>query len=227
MPFPATGLLDNFNRASLDANWSDDPFNDAFGNLTLVDSTAVTASGGATAHSWWNVATYGPDSECYVVISTLPANAQIVQIAARLVSPDTSNSTGDAYQVKWTYSSAGNDSWEIIRTVNSADTSLATTSAAGNDIAAGDAMGIEVTGNGATVTIKAKVRQSGVWKDALTYEDTNAARLTAAGYLALLIQDSTARVDDFSGGTFTPDVPLTIVSNTLNALNFPKPKRRR
>jgi hypothetical protein len=116
MAFPTTSVLDNFNRATLGTNWTNDPFHGGATAFPIQGSVAVGGTG--YSEEWWNVATYGPDCECYVTISTNPTSGTSGQgfwVTARLAQQESSAaSTGDGYQA-FVSKLVGTDKVQIMR----------------------------------------------------------------------------------------------------------------
>lgn len=195
MAAPSTSILDTFNRANgaLGANWSSPTY--AGDDSPTVISNACGQSGSDYADANWNGATY-TESEVYATLTVVPATGNQVYLMARIQSPNTSGM--DAYTLLLTKAS-GTDTLDVMRTINGADTSIATRS---QEVSAGDALGLVVLGTGATVTIQVWYRASGgSWTQlGADISDTNANRITAAGRIGLGLQNSTARWDDFGGG---------------------------
>lgn len=69
MSFPQAAVLDDFDRASLGANWTGDPMNDSSDTPT-IDANELRC-GGTPTGAWWSASTFGPDSEIYFTIGTI------------------------------------------------------------------------------------------------------------------------------------------------------------
>lgn len=67
MSFPQAGILDDFNREELGANWTADPMNDGSGAPT-IDANELYCPGFPAVGAWWSAAQYGPDAEIYIKI---------------------------------------------------------------------------------------------------------------------------------------------------------------
>lgn len=66
MAAPAASVIDNFNRASLGANWS--TFTQAGTALTIVSSTLLAPGSNNYTGSYWNAATFSRPCEAYMTI---------------------------------------------------------------------------------------------------------------------------------------------------------------
>lgn len=207
MAFPTTGILDDFNRADgpVGSNWGLDPFNanSETPQVTSNQFAPPSPRGSSFAtEAWWAAADFGPDSECYATIAALPTTNSVMYVWARGAGLSTSVSTADCYEVEWQLLT-GNDTINIYRVIDTGSTVIATLTAASCNLAAGDKLGIEVLGTGATVTVTAYKFQSGAWSSVLSFGDTDPARLLAPGAIGCGIFDGTGltgRFDDFGGG---------------------------
>lgn len=193
--FPTTSLLDNFDRASLGANWSTDPYAAGQSALTITSNQASSSDGAGC--SWYNVATYGGDCEVYIVIATKPS-AGDTEIGLRTVSVGTIGV--DGYDLECNVvAGAGNDLIEVNRIDNQTFTQLGASIT--QEWAGGDSFGLEAIGSVLTAYYKSG---AGSWSAIGNRTD---ATYSAAGYLTLMIESTDARVDDFSGGTVVAGQP--------------------
>lgn len=205
MAFPTTSVLTSFTGADEDplsegGNWSG-PILATRGQLRRVGNQAAPGTtGSATRQSYWSLATFGPDTEVYGTVAAKGANGTYWDLAARIQTPNVSGTT-DMYQLEVTTQS-GTDTWDIYRIVNDSGTLL---SAVGTqEITAGDKIGFEVLGSGATVTLRAWYYNGTSWTQiGADVTDTSASRITAAGYIGLEANtlSGAQRLDDFGGGT--------------------------
>jgi len=188
MAFPTTSVLDNFNRADgeLGSNWSN-PAYSTFGPLAIISNTAYSPS--PYDDGYWNVATFGPDCEVYVTLTTIQGESEYVYIYARYVNPGT---LCDGYKLGHKYVAAGNDSFKFYRSDNGADTQIGATIY--SNIVQGDKLGLEIVGS----TLTPYIYTSGAWSALETRTDTT---YSAAGYIGICPTTSTPRLDDFGGGT--------------------------
>jgi hypothetical protein len=190
--FPATGILDTFNRANgfIGNNWSG-----AAGGYAIAANQldVITAAGLTGGQINWNAASFGADQEVYVTLSNidLTANTEHDLILKAQSASNWENgvievwydSVGHKVQV-WTYTSA--QGW-VQR---------------GTDIAAtfvnGDRFGARARANG-----QVEVYRNGTL---LGSRDVTAWPYYAGGgYIGLwFIDTSNALLDDFGGGTIGP-----------------------
>ena len=145
MAFPTSAVLDNFNRASIGTGWSVDPFNAGSSGIAITSNQASGGSG--FRESYYNAATYGPDCEVYCTIATLPTSGSTVGLGARIQSPD--SASADGYYIE--FLNSGTDAVAVYRVVNG--TFSAALANINQNFSAGDGLGAEITGTGATVTI--------------------------------------------------------------------------
>lgn len=194
MAFPTTAVIDDFNRAnsgSLGSNWGADPFNFAGANFDVLSNQAV-GNNSAYCANYWSAATFGADSEVYVTCVTKPTNGGDWALGARIVNPDTTGVDGYRLQVD---SDAGTDEWKVQRVDNGVVTQLGAT--ATQEIASGDAVGLEVIGT----TVKAYYKASGGSLSEVASRTD--ATYSAAGNISLEAFDNGGDpvFDDFGGGT--------------------------
>lgn len=140
--------------------------------------------------NWWNVATFGPDSEVYCDVPTLiSGSATLKTLYLRLQSPGTSGVDGYRMNVK-----ESDSSWIIARIDDGASTQLG--ASATQAPAAGDAWGFEAIGS----TLAGYRKPSaGSWTQILSRTDSTYG---SAGNIGLRNgADATTTFDTFSGGT--------------------------
>lgn len=184
MAFPTTGVLDNFNRtdaATLGANWTADILAAGYGSWAVASNTA-DATGFDS--NWWNVSSFGPDSEAFVTVVTAPTASLRLYINIQ-----SAGSSGmDAYELSF-----GPTSAFILRMDNGTRTQL---SSLGSGVANGDKVGLENIGD----TLQAyKDTGSGwaAWGSAVAGGGS-----FGAGHIGIWAQnDNAAFLDDFGGGT--------------------------
>lgn len=192
MPFPTTGVLDTFTRAddpsSAGTNWT--VINQSLG---IISNTLYNPVGSGFSIGYWNPATYGPDSECYFTIPTLPGSGQ--EVSAWLRMTNTSLAVFTCYGFTWT---GGTQNLRIRKFVSGSATDLNNATVA---VAAGEKLGVECIGT----TLTAYLFSGGSWSSVLTTTDTS---ISAAGALGVTIQNGIARLDDFAGGQVVAAVPF-------------------
>lgn len=187
-------LLDDFNRSNTgpppSGSWGAGSFSSGTSGLQVV-SNAVKRGGAGWSSGYWGTQ-IGPDCICVVTVPTLGD----FSIILRGQTPG--SAAWDGYELLFTSAS---NRWDINRDIDGAATSLANVTQA---ITAGDKVGFEVTGTGATVTLNAARYTAGAWgADFLSTTDVNAARIVASGYAGLWMNGTTPVLDDFSAGTIT------------------------
>jgi hypothetical protein len=195
MPFPTTGVLDDFNRASLGGNWS--TLADAGQPLQIVTSTALACGSGATyTGGYWNVATYGPDCEAYATYTGTALAGEYLGLWIRAQGPGSTNV--DGYKVTF---SSGN--LNLIKVTNFSTEatldSIAWTPSSGHKIGI-QAIGDQITGWRDT---------GGGWTQVV---DATDATYTTAGHIVVDIFDPASdnvRLDDLGGGTYVNPVDNT------------------
>lgn len=203
--FPTTGVIDTFNRAnggipgstsSSGATWASDSIDGNWSSNLVVSANQMKLSAAGTVNSYLTPS-YGPDAEVYVDVPTLPPNGQYVALFARIQAPG--GSSGDYYGLVYTHNTAGNATYTLRRYIDITWTDLITTSAPA--LAAGDGLGLEVTGTGATVTVRAMRRTAGLWGQVTTVGDSSASRIIAAGGIGVEVSATTTLLDNLGGGT--------------------------
>lgn len=197
MAFPVTGILDDFNRANstttIGSNWT--ALESGATKDRGISSNQAYNPDGVPNYSWlyYNVAQFGPDSECYCTIATWTTNADNHTLMVRLKDVTQDAYTFDAYMLQAGIS--GTDAIKIYRIDNNVNTQLGAT--VNPMMANGDKIGIRVVGS----TITGWLEQGSGWTEQLSRTDSTYA---AAGYFGFYTSDdSTWRVDDFGGGTIT------------------------
>lgn len=192
MAFPTTGVLDAFTGANgtspPNANWTE-PLFEGDGGLQIQGNQA-TSDNASFGDSYWNPGTFGPDSEAYITISTLPASGFIIYLMIRGVSPGVAGIDGYYLEL---VKNPGTDDVSIWRYDDGVSTQLG--AAISQEFSTGDALGFEAIGS--TIAAYRKPSAS-AWASLGTRTDST---YSAAGYLALGCQATTVRLDDFGGGT--------------------------
>ena len=189
--FPTTSVIDNFNRSNEgpppSASWGEW---DA--GLKVVSNRAVGNDG--TNHNYWNGASSDyTDVEVYTTIVTSPASLDQVCLTARF-----NYGTYSGYLIQW----SKDYGLYLHRWVSGGDTTIQTDA---GEFANGDSIGMSVVGSDPVVITIYKKASGGSWASVFTYSDSNANRITASGKIGLRTLGTTATLDDFGGGTYTPD----------------------
>jgi hypothetical protein len=208
MAFPTTSVLDNFTGTNGDdlpvysGNWSTTT---GIANLEIQSNTATGTSSGSNNANYWNVSNFGPDSEGFVTISTLPNVGESVGVGVR-TQQETSGATVDGYWVFYTRQS-GTDNFTLERLDNGVLTQLGADFA--QNVSAGDSIGIEVVGT----TLTAYYHNGTSWSSLGTRTDST---YSAAGKVLLFTSSTASRLDDFGGGTYVASgVTIPVIVNHL------------
>ena len=187
---PTTPVLDNFNRAngSVGANWALIKTT-GFSAMNIAGNAAVDPSSTAFTWNYWKAATFGPNSEAYVTISSYAAG-DVIRIGARVSGGGTNTPSGYYVAVSAT------GVWSILR-IDNGGTPVTLATGVTQPLATGDGIAIRIVGS--VVTALHRTTATG-WVQVLSYDTSNdSVRYTAAGRLALEFRTST--LDDFGGGT--------------------------
>ena len=186
--FPTTGILDDFNRASLGAFWTSPAFGAANGGTINSNQFAHSGSGAAVATA---AKVGGPDVEAWITIATLPASGNM----GLDVQCDGTTSTVNGYQLLY---NAGTSTVSIRHLIAGSATLIGATIS--QAIAAGDSVGIRVSGN-ATVLIEFWFKPSGgAWTFIDSRTEARPAQIPyAPGFVGVTGPDTNARYDDFGG----------------------------
>lgn len=193
--FPTQGILDTFTRAN------ENPLSDGGKwtcpylsplSLQIVSNQAV---GQTTSDSgcFWNNATFGPETEAYVTVATLPPSGASVLLTAR---QDTGSVNGYAVFMCISGSCDFGVGWTIVRIDAGGPTVLATNAGV---ISAGDSIGMLIKGS----TITAFKKSGGVWSSVFSTTDST---YSAAGNIGVNVESgggTTAALTNFGGGTGT------------------------
>lgn len=213
MAFPTTSLLDDFNRADTgpppSGSWDSAGLDLASSALSVVSNTCKSANTGGGA---WGT-TFGPDSEVYTTLATLMGANQRVRLYLR--AQQTGGATLDGYMVDFQRVDAnpGCD-MKIFRIDNDANTQLGSTvSETGGALVTGNELGADVVGT----TITGYIFRSGAWGSVIS--NTGDANYGSAGLIGMASTDSTARMDDFSGGT-TAAAAAPVTARPFDAIPF-------
>ena len=185
---PTTPVLDDFNRANggAGANWSLIR-STGFASMNVSGNAAVDSSSTQFAWNYWSSASFGPDCEAYVTVSSHGAT-DTIRIGARVSSFGT---THQGYYVA--VSSTG--AWSIIRIDNGISTTLA--SGVTQALGSGDKLAIRIVG--AMITALHYTGGSG-WQQVLSYDSSNDT-IRYLGASSLAVEFKTSTLDDFGGGT--------------------------
>lgn len=192
MAFPTTSVLDSFGQANEDplsssGKWSG-PTESGHAQLQVTSNTATGHSSGSSS-SWWNVTTFGPDTEAYITISTKGNTGATDYLWINLQTPGTAGI--DGYFIAYNYL-AGTDTQEIYRIDNDGFTRLG--AAISTEYSAGDGLGVDNVAGLINV-----YRNNAGWASVGNRSDST----YGTGYIGLGADRDVERLDDFGGGTVT------------------------
>lgn len=185
-----TTLIDDFNRASLGANWTTGA-GTWFGDTALsIISSTLLGCASAWGGGYYNAATYGPDIDLIFDYST--AGNGFIGLAARV-------QTGDPRDFYFYHTrpgeSSGSPQTYIARVDNDTETQLGATFL--TEYSSGNKAGFEIIGT--SNNLKAYKYSGGAWGSALATRSDST--YTTAGYFACQIESTSDRLDNLSGGT--------------------------
>lgn len=218
MAFPTTSVLDNFTGTDgtdlpvYSANWAQSNTN--WPNLEIQANAATGTVSSAVQADHWTAATFGPDSEAFVTITTKPSAGSwdFVQVMARLQGVGGAD-TVDGYDCYMNVA-AGTDVAGIERIDNGVFTLLG--AEASQEWAAGDALGLEIIGTTSNIKMYRKP-SGGSWAQlGSTQSDSTYQN---AGSIGIMVGNTTGRSDDFGGGTI-------VVGDAFNPVLFNPFSRR-
>jgi hypothetical protein len=195
MAFPTTGILDDFvgaNQNPITTNWTS-PMHSGHDALQRVSNSLQGQGAGSFSSGYFDETTYGPDSEVYITVTTLPNLNSQVRLLLRLQNIGVDN--WDGYQLRYSHEAAGNDEFGIYRMDDTTDTLLGASVV--QTLASGDSMGFEMIGD----TLKGYYKPSaGAWTELLERTDST---YDPAGNLGVMIAEGASPIvlNDFGGGT--------------------------
>lgn len=194
---------DTFDTSINATNWTDES-----GQWAVVGAE-VRCGQAAQRHLKTTTTAHAAIADCRVTARRASASGFDAGIVVRSNVTGSTPSTGNCYILNI----FGTQDIEVIRRVAGVNTTIATRTQAHAD---GDLFALEVTGTGATVTLKVFINGAQVGAN---IDDTNAARITAAGQTGFWNFAINSFMDDFSvdnlvGGT---DTPLTVDSGAFVA----------
>jgi hypothetical protein len=151
-----------------------------------VVSNQLASDRSTTATAWWKSPQYGPDSEAWATIRTLPGSGNGFRLYVRLQQPG--SSAYDGYMLR-TNQLTGPDDVYLERVDNGAFVRLLTLS---QDLAVGDVLLLRAKGS----RLEAWLRRGATWSLLGGTADTTYA---VAGHIGVGIRGKTGRLDDFGG----------------------------
>ena len=196
MAFPTTAVLDNFNRTNEgpppSASWTGSIKDISTDNLEVISNTLQ--SGGGDGQAYWDLTTFGPDSEAYTDVPAMTTTAGTwMDLFVRIGGTPpllTDCYMGELYNV-----TADSPGYYIFRIDNSASTQLGASidSSAFSD---GDSLGLEALGTAITMYRKPA---AGSWASLGSRTD---ATYGTAGFIGVRVVETAGyELDNFGGGT--------------------------
>ena len=181
-------ILDSFNRRNENplsdaGRWSNGVIGSSEAGLRVVSNTlACTKS--TTCTAWRNNVTYGPDTEVWARVATLPGTGNQFRLYAALQQAGLSNHSG--YMLR-TNQLAGTDQLSLERIDGGA---IVTRLTVAHELAVGDTVLLRVK----AATLEAWVKRGATWSLLGSVVDTT---YSAAGRVAVGIRGKNGRLDDF------------------------------
>lgn len=207
MAFPTISITDNFNRTEdpLSTGWQNLGYNSAtLGRRLTANGTQALAQAASAFSSSVRTATIGPDSEVYVQIPTKSADGTELVVLFLRLTGEGANTADTAYYLEID-AAVGTDGWILGKILNNAFSTLQTGT---QEMSAGDWVGFEVLGTGATVTLNGYRCPSGSdqtipanWTQVITITDVSGTRIVGSGRAAVELQTNVARLDNWADGT--------------------------
>lgn len=200
----STAILDNFTRANastLGANWSLlTNFNFGGSDLGVISNQAYNPTGGTYISMYWSAATFGPDCECYLTLSTVSSD----NISLYLRTQQPGYNTFDGY-ILTVDRTAGE--FSIRRVDNGTETLLG--AAVSQAVASGNKILFEAIGS----TLTGYIDTGSGWVSVLSRTDATYAGAGGVGFYGGGNATSW-RYDDFGGGTVSSFNPTQTVTET-------------
>jgi Fibronectin type III domain len=211
MPLPT---IDDFNRLnenplSDSGRWSNGVIGSGETGL-YTPSNWLACSRSTTCTAWRNSAQYGPDSESWARIATLPGTANSLRLYVRLQQPG--SGAADGYELR-TIQQTGTDQVLLERLDNG---SLVTRLTLNQELAAGDTMLLRAKGT----SIEAWRNDGSSWSRLGLVTDST---YSTGGYTGIGLRGTTGRLEDFGARTMggapasAPSAPQALSATPGNA----------
>lgn len=204
MAEPTTEILDDFNRANEDplaGNWTQKVSPDEGTELLLISNSVVNAAVFDPCSAYWNVGTFAADQECYVsdiAVAITPG----MRLYARMADPNTLSLSG------YCCSYSGAEGTLALYRFDSASPILLDSAVVGASYSR-----MLLTAIGDELTVSLYSAEGATWTQFLTVTD---ATYNHAGYIGMGAAPSddapSLTLDNFGGGNYSADVPLTAVT---------------
>lgn len=194
MAFPTTSVLTTLTGADEDpisegGNWSG-PTRSGIRQMARVSNRIERSAIGAAGSygSWWNVQTFGPDTEVFCTLTGTFAAGETCQVIGRVHNP------GDAALAEFYLAAyTGGTGFRCFKCLTGGSfTQIGSTNATAASV--NDKLGLEVIGT----SIKAYHFTGGSWVQRVSGTDTD---ITGTGYIGIEMNATDQSADDFGGGT--------------------------
>jgi hypothetical protein len=180
-----------------------------------ITSNQLDPKGNFNASCYWSAATFGPDTEAYITITTKPADGNCAHLTVR-----ESGSGGSISGYFGEFCSVvGADTWDIYRFDNGVGYIYISTHGT-QELSNGDSMGLEAIGSSIKLYYKPA---GGSWTVESSATDST---YSGAGRIAVGNEDPTYRADDFGGGTVPGSSGQTIMASSTPAIATGRVKYR-
>lgn len=208
MPFPSTGVLDNFNRADetpIVTNWTTPMYSDEATGPDNWNNQMDFRAGSA----YYDLFEYGPDCEAWITLTTPPPLGEF-NLRARIQGEGGVHGSGSYYWARFVFA-AGTYDWSIRKRVSGVDTII--NAGASTTLVSGDGVGLECIGT----TIAAYKRSAGTWSQLGTATDS---AITALGFIGVHSDDGGCNADDFGGGAVVEAPSAATLRRIVNPLRW-------
>ncbi|HSG12453.1 MAG TPA: hypothetical protein VLA22_01140, partial [Gaiellaceae bacterium] len=184
-------ILDSFDRRnenplSDSGRWTNGIGGSAEVGLRVVSRSVLACTKSTICSAWRNDASYGPDSEVWATISTLPGDGNELRLYARLQGAGAS--TYDGYLLRASQL-PGTDELYLERVDDGTALTLLTLS---RELAVGDVLLLRVSGS----TLEAWLRSGASWS---LVGSVASSTYPGAGLIGVGMSGTTGRLDDFGG----------------------------
>ena len=185
LPLPTIDNFDRLNENPLSdaSRWTNGVIGSAETGL-YIPNNWLACSRSTTCTAWRNSAQYGPDSESWARIATLPGTANSVRLYVRIQQPG--STAADGYELR-TIQQAGTDQVLLERVDNG---TLVTRLTINQELAAGDTLLLRAKGT----TIEAWRNDGSSWSRLGLVTDSTYG---AGGYTGIGLRGTTGRLEDF------------------------------
>lgn len=206
MAFPTTSVIDTFNRADASpaTGWTTTAIFSGDQQVKTLTNTLTDVSASLWCSSIYSSTgtTFGADSEAYYTIS---ANGAPIEVFIRIQNP----ATGSVNNY-FAHMDCPTNSLQLWKTVANAQTQLG--SSVATTEANGDSVGVEAVGTSIGAYFKTA---AGSWVSKIAQTDS---AVSGVGCIGIAMQDSSAKIDDFGGGTVVSGSFTAKFRKTLSGL---------